>query len=183
MGDCVIGIDAGGTMTKAALFDLAGREIACARSHNITTFPSAGWTERDPDGMWNAAAAAIAQVLTESGTAPGDVLAISVSGYGSGLYLVDRDGNPVRPGIVSTDGRTGGMLSQWVADGRASQIERLVGQYVWPGQSLALMAWLQRHEPEVVARTHKVTFCKDFLRGRLCGDLCLPTSPMQALRA
>ncbi len=171
MGECVIGIDAGGTMTKAALFDLAGRELACARSHNITTFPSVGWTERDAEGMWRAAAGAIAQVLDESGTAPGDVLAVSVSGYGSGLYLVDRNGNSLRPGIVSTDGRAGRIVAEWKADGRAAQIERLVGQYVWPGQSLVLMAWLQRHEPEVVARTHQVTFCKDFLRGKLCGDL------------
>lgn len=171
MGDCVIGIDAGGTMTKAALFDLSGHEKACARSRNVTLFPRAGWTERDADAMWRAAADAISHVLEESGTDPARVAAISVSGYGSGLYLLDREGNPVRPGIVSTDGRTADMLAEWTADGRAAAVEPLINQFVWPGQSLALMGWLQRHEPEVVARTHTVSFCKDFLRGRLCGDL------------
>lgn len=171
MGDCVIGIDAGGTMTKAALFDLAGRELACARSRNVTTFPQLGWTERDPDAMWRAAARAISQVLAQSGTDPADVLAVSVSGYGSGLYLLDRAGNPVRPGIVSTDGRTLGLLAEWEGDGRAAEIAPLIQQSVWPGMSLALLGWLQRHEPEVLERTHRVSFCKDFLRGRLCGDL------------
>ena len=171
MAGCVIGIDAGGTMTKAALFDLNGRELACARSRNVTTFPHPGWTERDADGMWRAAAEAIRTVLAQSGTNPGDVLAISVSGYGSGLYLLDRAGNPVRPGIVSTDGRSAGLLAEWTADGRAATVAPMINQIVWPGQSLALMGWLQRHEPEVVARTHTVSFCKDFLRGRLCGDM------------
>lgn len=171
MGDCVIGIDAGGTMTKAALFDLDGNERACARSRNVTTFPQAGWTERDPDGMWRAAARAISQVLEDSGTDPADVAAISVSGYGSGLYLLDRAGDPVRPGVVSTDGRAAGLVAEWNADGRAAAAAQHISQIIWPGQSLALLGWLQRHEPEVLERSHRVSFCKDFLRGRLCGDL------------
>jgi len=171
MGDYVIGIDAGGTMTKAALFDLAGHELACARSRNVTVFPQLGWTERDPDAMWRAAAEAIRTVLEQSNTDPGDVLAISVSGYGSGLYLLDRAGNPVRPGIVSTDGRTSGLIAEWAADGRAAQVAQLTQQAFWPGMSLALLGWLQRHEPEVLEKTYTVSFCKDFLRGRLCGDL------------
>jgi L-xylulokinase len=178
MGDCVIGVDAGGTMTKAALFDLKGQEKACARSRNVTTFPHAGWTERDPDGMWRAAAEAIRSVLEESGTDPGDVAAISVSGFGSGLFLIDADGAPTRPGIVSTDGRTGPLLAEWAEDGRAAEIAPLIQQAPWPGMSLTLMAWLSRHEPEVVARTHAVVFCKDFLRGRLCGDFS--TDPTDA---
>lgn len=171
MGDCVIGIDAGGTMTKAALFDLSGHEKACARSRNVTTFPQLGWTERDADGMWKAAAQAISAVLEQSGTDPADVLAISVSGYGSGLYLLDEQGNPVRPGIVSTDGRAAGLVADWTASGLAAQVEPLINQIVWPGQSLALLAWLQKNEPGILERTHRVSFCKDFLRGRLCGDM------------
>ena len=171
MGDRVIGVDAGGTMTKAAIFDLDGHEMACARSRNVMTFPQPGWTERDADRMWDAAASAIAQVLEESGTAPADVAAISVSGYGSGLYLLDAGGNPVRPGIVSTDSRTLPILEEWQARGLCAQVEQMIQQTVWPGQSLMLLAWLQRHEPEVLERTYRVSFCKDFLRGRLCGDL------------
>ena len=170
MGDCVIGVDAGGTMTKAALFDLEGRELACAKSRNVTSFPHLGWTERDPDAMWRAAANAIASVLESSGTDPGDVAAISVSGYGSGLYVLDRDGNPVRPGIVSTDARAVDLIAEWTADGRAERVARLIQQVIWPGQSLALLGWLQRHERGVLDRTHTVSFCKDFLRMRLCGD-------------
>jgi L-xylulokinase len=171
MGTCVIGIDAGGTMTKAALFDLAGKELACARSRNVTLFPQLGWTERDADAMWNAAAKAISAVLEQSGTDPSDVAAISVAGYGSGLYLLDRDGNPVCPGIVSTDGRAAGLVAELQRDGRADAIAEQVSQYIWPGQGLTLLGWFRRNAPEVLERAHSVAFCKDFLRGRLCGDL------------
>ncbi len=170
MGKYVIGIDAGGTMTKAALFDLAGTELACARSRNVMIFTRPGWTERDADFMWGAAARAVQSLLEMAGVAPGDVAAIGVSGYGSGLYLVDRAGRPVRPGIVSTDSRTLALMAEWAAAGLTPQVEGMIQQRVWPGQSLALLAWLQRHEPEVLARTFRVSFCKDFLRTQLCGD-------------
>ncbi|MGR3378937.1 FGGY-family carbohydrate kinase [Salipiger abyssi] len=171
MGSYVIGIDAGGTMTKAALFDEDGRELACARSRNVVHFPQQGWTERDPDVMWRAAATSIRQVLEDAGVSPGEVVGIAPSGYGSGLYLLDRDGNPVRPGINSTDSRTATLMEELKADGRAAEVDALVQQHIWPGQSLMLLLWLQRHEPEVVGRTHRISFCKDFLRARLCGDM------------
>lgn len=178
MADCVIGIDAGGTMTKAALFDLSGRELACARRKNVMAFPHPGWTERDPDRMWNAAAEAVREVLSVSGKSAADVAAVSVAGYGSGLYVLDRAGNPVRPGIVSTDSRAASLVAEWAGKGLVAQVEPLIQQRVWPGQSLVLLGWLLRHEPDILSKTHTVSFCKDFLRGRLCGDLS--TDPTDA---
>ncbi|MBH0239490.1 FGGY-family carbohydrate kinase [Methylobrevis albus] len=178
MTERVIGIDAGGTMTKAALFDLAGNELACARRHNQMIFPVPGHTERDPERMWRAAAEAVAEVLASSGTAPADIAAVSVAGYGSGLYVVDAAGQPVRPGIVSTDSRGVPILAEWTASGAAARAAALIQQRIWPAQTTALLAWLARHEPETLQRTASVLFCKDFLRLRLCGDIS--TDPTDA---
>lgn len=178
MRERLIGIDAGGTMTKAAMFDLVGNEIDCERRANVTTFPGRGQTERDPDAMWRAACGAIRDVLAKTGTEPGDVVAVGAAGYGSGLFLVDRVGDPVRPGIGSTDTRAAGLVAEWDAEGLAVEAGERIGQRVWAGQSLALLGWLARHEPEVIERTHRIVLCKDFLRGRLCGDLS--TDPTDA---
>lgn len=178
MTDCVIGIDCGGTMTKAALFDFSGRELACARRKNVMAFPHPGWTERDPMMMWDAAVTAIREVMERTGRAPKDVAAISVAGYGSGLYIVDSAANPVRPGIVSTDSRAAGLIDDWAKAGLCAQIESMIQQRIWPGQSLALMGWLQRHEPDVMQPGNRVLFCKDFIRARLCGDFS--TDPSDA---
>jgi L-xylulokinase len=171
MRERLIGIDAGGTMTKAALFDVAGHELASERRANQMLFPAPGHTERDPDRMWKAACEAVASLLERTGTAPDEVVAVSAAGYGSGLYLIDRNGDPVRPGIVSTDSRASGLVAEWERTGVAGVIAQAVQQRVWPGQSIALLAWLDRYEPGVLERTHSVAFCKDFLRARLCGDI------------
>ena len=43
----LIGLDNGGTSTKAAIFDLEGNEIATAGKHTKTITPRSGYTERD----------------------------------------------------------------------------------------------------------------------------------------
>lgn len=170
MRDRIVGVDAGGTMTKAALFDAAGRELACERRPNVMLFPKPGHTERDPEAMWRATADAIAALLEKTGTPAGDIAAVCPSGYGSGLYVVDRDGHAVRPGIVSTDMRGESTIAAWQAKGLIHENERRIQQRFWPGQSLVLMAWLSEHEPAVLSRGDTVLMCKDFLRLRLCGD-------------
>lgn len=171
MRERLIGIDAGGTTTKAALFDLQGEELACERRSNHMLFPAPGHTERDPDRMWNAACEAVSGLLASTGTAPTDIAAVACSGYGSGLYVVDRDGNPVRPGIVSTDSRAAALVEEWRRQGLADPVAARVGQRLWAGQSLPLLGWLTRHEPGLLDRAHSILFCKDFLRGRLTGEL------------
>jgi len=170
MRERVIGIDAGGTMTKAALFDSAGKELACERRPNRMLFPKAGCTERDPEAMWEAAAKAVHSLLEITGTDAADVAAVSVSGYGSGIYVVDQAGRVVRPGVVSTDSRAADVVEAWRGEGRLDRNEPRIQQRIWPGQAITLMAWLQAHEPETFANTATVLMCKDFLRMRLCGD-------------
>ncbi|PDT82268.1 carbohydrate kinase [Bradyrhizobium sp. Y36] len=170
MRERIIGIDAGGTMTKAALFDATGREFACVRQPNRMLFPKPNHTERDAESMWQAAATAVRSLLESTGTSSSDVAAVSVTGYGSGIYLVDRDGRTVRPGVVSTDGRAAAIVDGWRRDGRVARNEPRIQQRIWSGQAISLMAWFQEHEPEIVDRTSSVLMCKDFLRARLCGD-------------
>lgn len=178
MPKCVIGIDSGGTMTKVAAFDLNGNELACARQSNAILFPAPGRTERDPEAMWEAAARAIRDVLAQTGTDPDDVLAVATSGYGSGLFVVDADHRPVRPAIQSTDGRGQTTLDALDPTKDIDPSVAQIGQRMWPAQALVLLAWLRDNEPDTVARTHSILFCKDFLRLRLCGELS--TDPTDA---
>lgn len=174
----LLGIDAGGTMTKVALFDDVGNEIACEHSPNRIQFPHAGWTERDPSGMWRAACKGIRTVLEKTGTPPSDVAAVTAVGYGAGLFFVDADGGVVRPGIGSTDTRCVETIATWERTGLKSELETAIQQAVWPGQSLPILGWFEQHHPEVLERTRHVLLCKDFLRFKLCGDIS--TDPTDA---
>lgn len=174
----LLGIDSGGTMTKVALFDDVGNEIACEHSPNRIQFPHAGWTERDPDGMWRAACEGIRTLLERTGTSPGDIAAVTAVGYGAGLYFVDDDGRVVRPGIGSTDTRSSETIALWEQTGLKSELESAIQQAVWAGQSLPILGWFGQHHPDVLKRTRHLLLCKDFLRLRLCGDIS--TDPTDA---
>ena len=178
MRERLIGIDAGGTMTKVVLFDLAGNELACERQPNVMLMPEQGWTERDAERMWQAACLSIRSLLENTATDPADILAVTPSGYGGGVYLVDREGHPVRNALVSTDTRCVPLIEEWNESGLRQQVSALIEQQMWPGQTLAILAWMQANEPATLARTAHVLSCKDFLRLRLCGDIS--TDPTDA---
>lgn len=167
----LVGIDAGGTMTKVVLFDLQGNELACERQPNNVLLLNPGWVERDGEAMWRAVCISLRALIEKTGTNPADIIAVTPSGYGGGVYLVDKDGINVRNGVISPDTRSIPLLERWQAEGLAGRIIPEIQSNLWPGQTFALLAWFKENEPETVSRTTHVLPCKDFLRMRLCGDI------------
>jgi L-xylulokinase len=178
MRERLIGIDAGGTMTKVVLLDGLGNELACERRPNVMLMPHEGWTERDPDAMWNAACDALRTLMETTGVDPADIVAVTPSGYGGGVYFVDKDGGSVRNGLVSTDTRAIPLIARWAKSGVGKAISRHIEQGIWPGQTLPILAWFSENEPDLLTRTAHLLSCKDFLRMRLCGDVS--TDPTDA---
>lgn len=100
-----IGLDNGGTTTKAALFSSTGEEIAVCSMSTAMLTPQPDYVERDMEEMWQANCAVIRGVLEQSGVAPKDVACVGICGHGKGLYLWGKDGRPARRGIISSDNR------------------------------------------------------------------------------
>ncbi len=48
----LVGIDNGGTFSKAAVFDEDGRQMAVASEPTVTITPKPGYTERDMNELW-----------------------------------------------------------------------------------------------------------------------------------
>src|SRR5271165_3282047 len=101
----IIAFDAGGTAIKAALYDEHGRERAVASAAMTPLRPAPGWLERDPEAMWSAVCDVARKAVSAAAIAPSSVVAVGLTGYGNGLYLVDEKGAPVRNGILSSDQR------------------------------------------------------------------------------
>ncbi|MDZ4295400.1 MAG: FGGY-family carbohydrate kinase [Hydrogenophaga sp.] len=171
MTQYLLGLDAGNTMTKVVLFDLQGREVESVRRRNPILFPAPGHTERDPQAMWDDLCSAVRELLALGGVSPEQIAAVSVSGYGAGLYLVDAHGRAIRPGIMSTDSRVTDLLAVWDRTGLGHRNGLRIQQRLWTGQTAPLLAWLSACEPEAVAASHAILFCKDYLRAQLCGDI------------
>ena len=166
-----LGIDNGGTLSKAALFRADGVEVASAarKVEIIESRPS--WSERSADAMWQDTAAAIRELLERTTIRPAAIVAIACTGHGNGLYLVDADGSPVRNAINSMDGRAADISARWKQDGTAARALPLTAQCVWPAQPNALLACSatmnQRLSPGL----------RPFFSPRISSGLNLPVKP------
>ena len=69
-----LGLDNGGTSTKAAIFDETGKEVAVAGMDTAMLVPKAGFTERDMNEMWDANCEVIRRALEKAGVT-GDKIA------------------------------------------------------------------------------------------------------------
>lgn len=165
----LVGIDNGGTFSKAAIFDEDGKQIAVASVPTVTITPKPGYTERDMDELWRVNAEAVRTAIQKSGIDPEKIAGVSFSGHGKGLYLVDAEGKPAYNGIISTDARAWAYVKKWNEDGTAEKIYQKTCQEILACQPVSLLAWLKDHAPEAYAKTRYVFAVKDYIRFCLTG--------------
>ena len=125
-----LGLDNGGTSTKAALFDTEGRQIGVESTATAAITPAPGFVERDMDEMWQDNCRVIRRLLEKTGVAPAAIAGIGLCGHGKGLYLWGKDGHPVRRGILSADNRAWKYQMDWRADGTEEKAFALTCQHV-----------------------------------------------------
>ena len=171
MSEYLLGIDNGNTISKAAIFDLQGREIQVASRKVESEYPQQGWTERSMDTLWQSTAAAIKEALGKSGIKSEQIIGIGTSGHGNGLYLIDKEGQPARAGIQSLDSRAADIIDNWNRNNLHEQVFPFTTQTFWPAQPNALLAWIKQNEPEVYRRIGAVLMVKDYIKYCLTGEI------------
>ncbi|WP_338215546.1 FGGY-family carbohydrate kinase [Companilactobacillus muriivasis] len=166
----LMGIDNGGTSSKAAIYDINGNEIAKHTTYTTMLTPHHYWTERDMDELKEVNFEAIRGALKKSGIDAHDIVGISCTGHGNGLYLMGENGSVVRNGIISTDNRAHRIVDKWLADPEYETIVRpRTYQTVWASQPVSLLKWLDENEPDVYAKTKYVFMITDLVRYWLTG--------------
>ena len=165
----ILGIDSGLTVTKAVVFDESGTPLSVARRRLPQSIPRPRHIERDMDGLWRAAAEAVAEAVATCGRPASDIRSVAATAHGDGVYLLDRQQRPLGPGILSLDSRASAPLAAWVADGTAERALALTGQRPHVSAPSALLAWVRDEEPERYAQIGHVLACKDWLRACLTG--------------
>ena len=170
MSNYVLGIDNGGSITKAVIFDMNGKEIASASEKVAMLCPRPGFTERDMEILWQANVKVIRGALADSGVSPEQIKGVSCTGHGKGIYLWGRDGKPAYNGIVSTDARAWMYPEQWEQEGIAEKVFSKTMQRPLACQPVALWRWFQDNEPRVLSDVQWVFAVKDYVRFRLTGE-------------
>ncbi|MGD1817094.1 MAG: FGGY-family carbohydrate kinase [Pleomorphochaeta sp.] len=165
-----IGLDNGGTSTKAVLFNKNGREIYSASRMLNMICPAPYQTERDLDELLDKNLECISEIVQNSNIDSNLIKAVSISGHGKGLYLWGKNNKPVRNGIVSTDNRAADIVKEWENDGISSNVFNINYQKILASQPVALLKWLKKYEFENYNNIKWVFECKDYIRFRLTNE-------------
>ena len=112
-------------------------------------FPKPGWVEHDPDEIWAAVRATLAEVasrLAEARPTPEPVAAIGITNQRETLVAFDRrTGRPLHRAIVWQDRRTAPVCAQLVNDGHLPLVRATTGLVLDPYFSATKAAWLLEH--------------------------------------
>jgi erythritol kinase (D-erythritol 1-phosphate-forming) len=160
-----LGIDAGTSVVKAALFDDDGQALAVAGRPLELRHGADDAVEQDLDAVVSALGEVTREVC--AGRVPH---VVALTGQGDGCWLTDADGAPVRPALSWLDGRAGALLGRWTAEGVTERVFRTNGSTLFPGAPGPLLAWLDAHEPDLLDRAATAGSCKDAVFTRLTGE-------------
>ncbi|SEG90830.1 xylulokinase/erythritol kinase [Actinacidiphila yanglinensis] len=159
-----VGLDLGTSVVKAAAFADDGTTLR-VESTPIALGGQGEHVEQDIEEVVRAATGVV-----EAVTGGQDSALVAITGQGDGLWLVDADGRAVRPALSWMDGRAGGLVAGWMADGTADRLYRRTGQVLFPGSPGPLLAWLDCNEPASLDAATTAGCCKDVVHLRLTGE-------------
>jgi len=171
LADYLLGLDAGTTSVKAALFDNRGVCLGIGREEYQLSTPSAEQAELDAEIYWQSSVNAIHTAAQAAGVAPAQVRAIAVSSQGETTIPLNAQGVPLRPALVWLDNRSHSQ-AQWLTSHFDSQeVYEVTGvPEITPTWSACKILWIRQNEPKIFEQVNKYLLVKDYLVYRLTGE-------------
>jgi len=170
----IIGVDSGTSGIKAVLFDLRGSEAAKSEYKINASAVFENWYEEDFNEIWEKAKLAIRRVCAPYPKE--SVIGIGITAQGDGLWMLDENGEAVRPGCCFCDGRSGGIVEQWEAAGITQKVFEISGTRLSAGNQPGIVRWMAENEPENLSRARHLLHLKDCLYYRLTGEIASDAS-------
>lgn len=166
----LLGLDVGTTSVKAGLFDVAGRQVAAAGVEYRLSHPAPDRAEIDARTWWDAALAAVRQVLRAPGADAAAVVGIAVSSQGESVVAVDATGRPLGPAIVWLDNRAVAEARELGSRFGAELVYERTGvpdmNPTWPATKLL---WWRRNDPDLFRAAARFLLAEDVILHRLTG--------------
>lgn len=164
-----IGVDFGGTSSKATLIDETGKVLATSTKEYPSYYPKPGWVEQDAQDLFDAFVYNVRALLSKSRAHSDDIVCIAVDAATHMAVFLDENDVPLRPIIHWSDSRSSKQAA-WLKDNQAVLLKRHTCNTVSVTWTLPQILWLQEHEPEVLKKTKHLLFAKDYIRHRITGD-------------
>lgn len=164
----LLGVDFGGSASKATLLRDDGRVVATAVGEYPTYRPSNGWTEQDPKEQMEAFVGNVHKILS-CGVEADDIVAMAISAASQTAVYLDKNDRPVRNSIHWTDGRAGEYVRQ-IREKFGQKIYQKCHNTPSTARTIAHLSWIRDNEPENFNRIERIMFVKDYIRYSITGD-------------
>lgn len=165
--ELVAGVDSSTQSTKVELRELdSGRLVDRAAAPHAHTCWNPPISEQDPLAWWQALIACFDRFTSADRTC---VAAMSVAGQQHGLVLVGHDGTVLRPAKLWNDTTSAPQARDLVAALGAEQWAQRCGSVPLASFTIAKLAWVLEHEPELRNRVARIMLPHDWLTWQLAG--------------
>jgi erythritol kinase (D-erythritol 1-phosphate-forming) len=164
-----IGIDAGTSVIKSVAFSETGEQLATASAANSYATLSNGGVEQDMQRTWTDTLRTLQQLGEKIPDLANRLIAISVTGQGDGMWLIDGAGEPVAPAWLWLDGRCKEIVESYTSSPAYAAHYKRTGTGVNVCQMNVQLAWMQRHAPATLAKATTAFHCKDWIYFKLTG--------------
>ena len=175
-GPLVVGIDIGSGGTRAAVYDVSGREVdklTHKESHEFTVGDD-GTSTIDADQIVEEIRTSLGVVL--GGELPGTVRGIGFDTFASSLVAVDADGHAITPCITYADTRCHAQVTDLASRLDIDELHERTGARLHSSYTAPRLAWLREEHPEVFARTERFMALGEYVAFRLLGTAALGTA-------
>jgi glycerol kinase len=136
----IVAIDAGTTGVRALAVDEQGRPAGWSYREITQHYPRPGWVEHDPEEIWAAVQATLAELQGVLGV---PVAAIGITNQRETVVAWDRrTGRPLHPAIVWQDRRTADRCERMEDEGHLDLVRRATGLVLDPYFSASKFAWM-----------------------------------------
>lgn len=166
--EVLIGIDAGSTHLKAALYTLKGELIAIKHSRVMTYHSQPSFSEYDAEEIFTQLCSSFRALLTPEYKP----VAVGISSFGESVVPVDSNGNALDRAIAWYDMRGQDLIAGFAEKYGVSRLHTLTGQLPSGKFTLSKLLWMKRNTPEFLGKVHRFLFIQDYLASRLTGNLC-----------
>ena len=172
----VIGLDVGSGGSRAAVYDVSGREVD-KRNHKEPhgfTVGADGTSTIDADQIVEELRTSLRKVLDAS--LPGPVLAIGFDTFASTLVVVDEAGDAITPCITYADTRCHAQVTSLREQLDTVALHDRTGARLHSSYTAPRLAWLRVEHPDICARAHRFMALGEYVALKLLGTPALGTA-------
>ncbi|WP_128330606.1 FGGY-family carbohydrate kinase [Apibacter sp. HY039] len=166
-GPLVIAVDSSTTATKAIVVDQSGQVLQTAKNTIQLHTPAMDFYEHNPVRWWETTRDSIAQVVSKlSAKEKERIAAIGITHQRESFAPFDKEGKPIRNGILWLDARAKKQIQKFGSD----YIHDLSGKP--PGEPPAIykLAWLKENEPETLDKAYKIVDVHGYIAWNMTGE-------------